>query len=153
MPRLTEQIIVPHSADNLFLLVRDIRRYPDFIKWIGRMRVLEEAPDAEPYTCIGEAAVTFKGFEQTFSTHVRADRAAARIDVELHRGPFRHLRNRWTFEPQADDRTRIHFFIDYDFRNPVLSMLARANGRLAVNRIMAAFRAEADRRFAGTPDS
>jgi coenzyme Q-binding protein COQ10 len=151
VPRLTEQLLVPHPADDLFQLVRDIRRYPDFIKWISRMRVLDESAGTEPYHCLGEAAVSFKGFEQTFSTHVSADRAARQIEVELHRGPFRRLRNRWTFIPQGPDRTRIHFFIDYEFRNPVLGMLARSNGRTAVTRIMAAFRAEADRRFGAPP--
>jgi coenzyme Q-binding protein COQ10 len=147
VPRLSEQILVGHDADQLYELVRDIRTYPDFIKWVQKMQVFNETEDGDLYRCVGEVEVTFKGFDETFSTHVRANRASRRIDVELDRGPFRHLRNRWQFDPRGEQRTRVHFFIDYEFSNPVLSLLARTNMRRAVDRIMQAFRSEADRRY------
>ncbi len=131
----------------MYELVKDIRRYPEFIRWIHRMQVSGEAEEHDQYTCTSEVDVRFKGFDERFSTHIKADRAARRIEVSLVRGPFRHLRNRWQFDPQDDGRTRVHFFIDYEFRNPLLGLLARANSRLAVERIIAAFRAEADRRY------
>ncbi|MEM8617297.1 MAG: type II toxin-antitoxin system RatA family toxin [Pseudomonadota bacterium] len=148
MPRLTEQLLIPHSADNLYELVRDIRRYPEFIRWIRRMRVSNEQGDGSAtYSCVGEADVTFKGFDETFSTSVKGDADTRTIEVGLARGPFRHLKNRWQFDPRDDGKTRVHFFIDYEFKNPILGMLARTNSRLAVDKIMKAFRAEADRRF------
>ena len=114
VPRLSEQIMIPHAADDLYDLVRDIRRYPEFIRWITRMKVSEETTaDNGRYQCIGEAAVHFKGFDETFSKHVEADPDRRTIEVKLARGPFRHLKNRWQFDPQADGRTRVHFFIDY----------------------------------------
>ena len=148
MPRLSEQILLAHEAEQLFDLVRDIRRYPEFIRWITAMRVSDESDDGQgAYRCVGEASVHFKGFDETFATTVQADKSRRTIDVALARGPFRHLRNRWQFDPQGEGRTRVHFFIDYEFKNPVLGLLARSNSRLAVDKIMAAFRAEADRRF------
>ncbi len=148
MPKVSEQLLIPHDADNLFELVRDIRGYPAFIRWIKTMRVSDEAEDEQGfYTCTGEADVHFKGFDETFSTGVKADKAKRTIEVRLARGPFRHLKNRWQFDPQGENRTRVHFFIDYEFKNPILGMLARTNSRLAVDKIMGAFRAEADRRF------
>lgn len=148
MPRVSEQVLIPHSADNLYELVRDIRRYPEFIRWIRSVSVENETGDADGlYNCLGTAAVHFSGFDERFSTHVQADPAQRKIDVKLARGPFRHLRNRWQFDPRDDGRTRVHCFIDYEFRNPVLGLLARTNSRLAVENIIDAFRAEADRRF------
>ena len=148
MPRVSEQVLIPHSADNLYELVRDIRRYPEFIRWIRSVDVEDEAGDAHSqYTCLGTAAVHFKGFDERFSTHVIGDPDARKIEVKLKRGPFRHLRNRWQFDPRDDGKTRVHCFIDYEFKNPVLGLLARTNTRLAVEKIIGAFRAEADRRF------
>lgn len=134
----------------MYDLVRDVRRYPEFIKWITTMSVSSEQDEAESYKCIGTADVHFKGFDERFSTHVEAWPATRQIEVKLARGPFRHLRNKWQFDDRGDGHTRVHFFIDYEFRNPILSLLARSNSRLAVEKIMQAFRAEADRRYART---
>ncbi|MEM9054722.1 MAG: type II toxin-antitoxin system RatA family toxin [Pseudomonadota bacterium] len=148
MPRVSEQVLIPHSADNLYELVRDIRRYPEFIRWITRIEVSQEQGDATTaYSCMGKASVHFKGFDETFSTHVKGDPATRRIEVRLARGPFRHLRNRWQLDPRGDGKTRVHCFIDYEFKNPILGLLARTNTRMAVEKIIGAFRAEADRRF------
>ena len=95
----------------------------------------------------GEASVGFKGFSERFSTDVAADPEKRTIDVSLVRGPFRRLKNRWALGKASDGTTLVDFFIDYEFRNPVLSLLARANTDLAVSKIMTAFRQEADRRY------
>lgn len=147
MPRLSEQILIPHTPENLYDLVKDVRRYPEFIRWITRLDVTDETEDSGIYTCTGTVNVAFKGFQERFSTHVKADPAKRQIDVKLARGPFRHLRNRWTFQPIGELETRIHFHIDYEFKNPVLSLLARANTALAVEKIIQSYRVEADRRY------
>lgn len=148
MPKVSEQVLLPHSADDLYQLVRDIRRYPEFIRWITRVKVSEETGDAtSAYSCLGQASVHFKGFDEVFSTYVKGDPEARQIDVSLARGPFRRLKNRWVFDPKESGKTRVHCFIDYEFRNPILNLVARANTRLAIEKIMSAFSAEADRRF------
>jgi len=140
MPKVSEQVLIPHRAENLYELVRDIRRYPEFIRWITKVSVSEEQGRVdEAYTCLGTASVHFKGFDERFSTHVTADPSARRIDVNLARGPFRHLRNRWQFDPRGDGKTRVHCYIDYEFKNPILGLLARSNSRLAVEKIIDAF--------------
>ena len=148
MPRVSEQVLIPHNADDLYGLVLDIRRYPEFIKWITRVAVTQEHGErTDSYKCLGSASVRFSGFDEKFSTYVKGDPDARIIDVKLESGPFRHLRNRWQFDPREDGKTRVHCFIDYEFKNPVLRLLARTNSRLAVEKIIDAFRVEADRRF------
>ena len=111
------------------------------------MKVTERSPDGHVRRFRGEADVGFKGFSEVFATDVRANPDHRTIEVELAHGPFKKLRNSWKLKPKTDDETIIDFFIDYEFRNPVLSLLARANTELAVTRIMKAFREEADRRY------
>ena len=61
MPRVSEQVLIPHGADDLYELVRDIRRYPEFIRWIRSVEVEDEAGDADSqYTCLGTAAFILK---------------------------------------------------------------------------------------------
>ena len=114
------------------------------------MSVSQEDDSPAHYRCVGTARVHFKGFDERFATHVTGLPDQRRIDVKLADGPFRHLRNRWQFDDRGDGHTRVHFFIDYEFRNPLLSMLARSNSRVAVAKIMSAFRDEADRRYTRT---
>ncbi len=147
MPTLSKQVVIPHSAEDVFDLVADIKRYPDFIKWIRSMKVIPLNMEGAIKHYRGDADVGFKGFSERFSTDVVADSLNKSIKVDLARGPFRHLRNRWHMKADGEGRTVIDFYIDYEFRNPMLSMIARANTNLAVNKIMQAFKDEADRRY------
>ncbi len=136
----------------MFELVADIRRYPEFVRWIKSMRVRDERQEGERRHCLGQAMVGFKGFSEFFSTRVMADRETRKVIVNLEKGPFRKLHNRWTMTPVENGGTRIDFHIDYAFSNPILSMLAAANFDLAVERIMRSFTDEADRRFGASGD-
>ena len=151
MPRYTTTLTLPYAADDLFDLVADIKRYPDFVRWIRTMAVSGERTDSAGVRhALGDARVGFRGFSERFATQTAADPAARVITASLVRGPFRKLENRWTFTPEATGATRIDFEIDYAFSNPILAMLARTNLGLAVDRIMAAFKDEAARRYERT---
>lgn len=147
MPELSKSLRIPHAPDQVFELVSDIGRYPEFIKWIRSMRVTNQASSGSVFKSRGEASVGFKGFSERFTTDVEADADRKTIAVKLVQGPFRRLKNHWQLRPDDKGGTIVDFDIDYEFRNPVLSLLARANTDLAVNRIMQAFLAEADRRY------
>lgn len=111
------------------------------------MKVTERAPNGHVRQYRGQADVGFKGFSEVFATDVAADPKSNTIQVELAHGPFRKLKNRWALAAEGPDSTIVDFFIDYEFKNPVLALLARANTDLAVNKIMGAFKEEADRRY------
>lgn len=147
MTVLRRSLELPYRADDLFELVSDVGRYPDFIKWIETLSVLDEREEGTAFVVRAEAVVGFLTFTERFTTDVAADREARRVDVSLVRGPFRKLKNRWGFEP-VDGGTRIDFYIDFQFRNFVLQALAAGNMDFAVGRIMDAFKDEAGRRYA-----
>lgn len=151
MAQFTKSVRLPYTPEQCFDLVSDIRRYPDFIKWITAMRVSEEAAlDDIRSSCLGEAVIGFKGFTERFSTRVTKDPSAGTVIASLVKGPFRRLRAEWTITPQ-DRGTDVRLNIDYDFRNPFIGMLAAANHDVAVDRILNAFLEEGRRRFAGPP--
>lgn len=146
MTRFHRIVRIDHDPDNLFELVSDIQRYPDFIRWIQRMDVEEISKAGALQSRIGTAKVGFRGFAETLVTRVEADAYERVIKVSLVRGPLKRLNNSWCFR-RATNGTDVDFSVDFEFQNFLLRALAAANFELAVNRIMAAFIAEADRRY------
>ena len=110
------------------------------------MSVSGERSDGPVQHCLGEASVGFRGFSERFATTVEANEDQGTVEANLVRGPFKHLKNRWRFTP-VESGTEIAFEIDYEFSNFILRMLAKNNFQLAVDKIMGAFLAEADRRY------
>jgi coenzyme Q-binding protein COQ10 len=142
-----QTIDLPYRPEDLFDLVSDVGRYPDFIHWIQSLKLLSEQEDEKRMRCRAEVMVGFKNFRETFITDVDARRNELAIDVSLVRGPFRKLANQWRFEVLPTG-TRVDFFISFEFRNFVLQALADANKTFAINRVIDAFVSEAARRYA-----
>lgn len=146
MTKFHRIVRIDHTPDNLFELVSDIKRYPEFIRWIQQMDVQELSGSENTISRIGTAKVGFRGFSETMATKVDANAQARTIRVSLVKGPLKKLDNAWIFR-EAPTGTDVDFSVDFEFRNFLLRTLAAANFELAVNRIMAAFIAEADRRY------
>ena len=107
--------ILPYAPDQLAALVADVRAYPEFVPWVSSMRAWGEREEVPGVTVIdAEAAVGFSLLTERFSTWVRHDRNAPKVEVGLIRGPFHHLKNRWEFFPHPEG-TRVEFFIDFAF--------------------------------------
>lgn len=147
MPQITRHLDLPYKATEMFELVSDIQRYPEFIKWITALRVKSPDQNGAIITCIGEAIIGFKGFTERFATHVRANFETLTVDVALADGPFKKLENRWTMS-HRDNGCHLQFEIDYEFSNPVLRVLAASNTDLAIDKIMGSFLVEAKKRYA-----
>ncbi|HXQ12964.1 MAG TPA: SRPBCC family protein [Caulobacteraceae bacterium] len=135
--RLTR--VLPYAPEQLFQLVGEVERYPEFVPWITRMRLFnprEVAPGVDELDA--EASVSFAFLTERFSTRVRRDAPAAEIGVGLIRGPFRKLKNRWRFTPQGAG-TLVEFEIDFEFSSRLLDALLRANVGYAMNRLIGCF--------------
>lgn len=141
---------LPYPAEALCRMVGDVRRYPQFIPWIRSLRVLRETPlEGGGWEGVAEAVVGWKAITERFSTKVRSDPAAGMVEVDLVSGPFRSLKNHWRFKDRGDGSTLVAFHIRYEFRNPLLQALVRANQHRAADKIMQAFEHEARRQLGG----
>lgn len=151
MSVFTKSVDTPYAPELAFDLVSDISRYPDFIKWVTAMRVSDVRVVGQGKTTFtGEAAIGFRGVSERFSTKVETDENNGTVTATLIKGPFKHLRAQWQIAELESDGSTIALEIDYEFRNPILRLLAAANEGMAANRIMDAFLAEAKRRYAAT---
>jgi coenzyme Q-binding protein COQ10 len=131
--------ILPYTPAQLFALVGDVERYPQFVPWVLRLRTWDRRADGEGVTLLNaEAEVGFSIVHERFSTRVRLDEPALAIDVDLISGPFRRLQNRWRFEPH-ERGTKLTFEIDFDFKSRLLQALLAANFHHAVERLVGCF--------------
>jgi coenzyme Q-binding protein COQ10 len=120
-------------------LVGDVEAYPQFVPWITSMRVWNVRVGEQGETELdAEAGVGFSFLKERFSTRVRRDPAAGEITVNLLRGPFRRLFNRWRFHEHPDG-TRVEFEIDFEFKSRLLQTLLAANFHHAVDRLIGCF--------------
>lgn len=139
--------VLPYTPDQLFALVGDVARYPQFVPWITSMRTWNARETAPGISSVdAEAGVGFSFLKERFSTRVTRDAGANRIDVNLISGPFRTLKNVWSFEA-TDAGSKIEFDIDFAFKSRLLEALLAANFNHAVDRLMGCFEAEAKRRY------
>jgi coenzyme Q-binding protein COQ10 len=135
--RLTR--ILPYQPEQLFDLVGDVERYPEFIKWITELRAWNRRESADGAVLLdAEARVAFKMVRERFATRVRLDATALAIDVDLISGPFRRLKNRWRFRLHPMG-TELEFAIDFVFGPRFFEVLLAANFEMAVARLIAAF--------------
>jgi coenzyme Q-binding protein COQ10 len=131
---------LPYAPDQLFALVGDVMAYPDFVPWITSMRTWNaRALGEDVETVDAEAGIGFSFLKERFSSRVRRDGAARRIDVTLLSGPFKRLANRWEFCAAEDGGTRVEFDIDFQFKSRLLEALLTANFAHAVDRLMICF--------------
>jgi coenzyme Q-binding protein COQ10 len=125
MPRFNSRRLVKHSAPQMFDLVADVERYPEFVP-------------------LCDMTVSFKLVREAFTSRVTLDRANLKILVEYLRGPFSNLENRWTFEPKSETSCDVGFYLSYEFKSRMLAMLMGTMFDTAFQRFAAAFEKRAD---------
>lgn len=145
MPQFANKRRVRHSASQMFDLVADVERYPEFVPLCKSLKIRQRTarPDGTEVV-VADMTVSFKLVSESFTSRVTLDRAHLKIMVEYLRGPFSNLENRWTFEPKADTECDVGFFIAYEFKSRMLAMLMGSMFDAAFQRFAAAFEKRAD---------
>jgi coenzyme Q-binding protein COQ10 len=137
MPKHSETRHLPYTVEQMFDLVADVRRYPEFLPWVSAMRVRQ---DGETET-VADMIVGFKGLRETFTSRVEKSRPE-RISVEYVDGPLKYLRNDWRFRPEPGG-CAVDFSVDFAFKNRVFEMLAGQVFGTALRRMIGAFETRA----------
>ena len=145
MPRFSSKRRVHHTAQQMFDLVADVERYPEFVPLCRSLKVRQrtQGPDGTEIV-VADMTVSFKLVRETFTSRVTLDRPNLKIVVEYLRGPFSSMENRWTFEPRSDNACDVGFYIAYEFKSRMLAMLMGSMFDAAFQRFAAAFEKRAD---------
>ncbi len=132
---------VPYTPAQIYDLVLDVERYPEFIPWCRAARILSHEADGSFHT---ELVIAFKHIRESYVSRVQGDASAYVIDVTMERGPFHHLTNHWELLPQEDGGCLIDFHIDFEFKTKLLDKLIGGLFNRATQKMVHAFRTRAD---------
>jgi coenzyme Q-binding protein COQ10 len=146
MPRFTNTRRVKHAASEMFDLVADVERYPEFVPLCRDLKIRRRIQEPEGVEIvIADMTVAYKLVREKFASRVTLDRPNLQILVEYIEGPFSHLENRWTFHAVGERVCEVEFFISYEFRSRTLGLLMGSMFDLAFRRFAHAFEQRADR--------
>lgn len=145
MPSFRNKRQVRHRAAEMFDLVADVERYPEFVPLCESLAVRRHVASGEGVDIlVADMTVAYKVFRETFASRVTLDRPRLTIVVEYLDGPFSHLENRWTFRPTGEGSCDVEFYINYEFRSRALGVLMGAMFDTAFRRFAEAFEKRAD---------
>lgn len=155
MPHHAERRLLPYQPRQLFDLVADIERYPEFLPWCVGARIRHRLQGEKGPVLHADLIIGFKMIRERFTSRVTLDPEAGRIDVAFADGPFKYLRNHWVFEPTPQEggrvATTIDFDVDFEFRSRLLETLIQPLFTEAVRRMVAAFESRARQLYGATP--
>src|SRR5580765_881843 len=120
MPLHQETRILPYTAEQMYAVVADIERYPEFLPWCSKLAIVSREKEGESELVTAEMAIAYGALRERYLSRVRLDPRALAIEARHIEGPFKRLDTRWRFVPLASG-SEVHFLIDFAFRNPLLS--------------------------------
>ncbi len=141
-----ERRFLPYKKEDIFNLIADVAKYPEFLPWCLAARVRGES--AESFEA--DLVIGFKMVRETFTSRVDLD-PHKRIDVTYTKGPMRHLNNRWLIE-DTDGGCIVDFDVSFEFRSVILQRLIGALFGEAVRRMVSAFEARASEKCERSSD-
>jgi len=130
---------MPYTPGQIFDLVADVERYPDFLPWCIGSRITRQEDNALE----ADLLVGFKMVREKFGSRVELNAAERLIDVRYTHGPFRYLVNHWKF---LDDEKGclVDFHVDFEFRSRILAKLMGALFTDAVHKMVLSFERRAE---------
>jgi len=149
MPQFSTKRRVRHTATQMFDLVADVEKYPQFVPLCSALTIKSRTEKDGTTVMVADMTVAYKIIRETFTSRVMLDRANRTVLVEYLSGPFKRMQNRWSFHPMGEDACDVEFFIDYEFRSRTLAMLMGAMFDAAFRRFATAFEHRADEIYGG----
>ena len=143
MPHHAETKILPYTANQMFALVADVARYPEFLPWTAAARIRSRKPIEGGEGMEADLVISFKVFRESFGSRVTLLPTENRILTEYIDGPFKHLKSVWTFADRAEGGCEVGFSVDFEFRNAILGRVIGLVFNEAMQRVVRAFEARA----------
>jgi len=148
MPQHRENRHLPYTATQIWDLVADVARYPEFLPWTAAARIRSRSPlpgrGAGAELMEADLVISFKVFRERFGSRVRLIPAENRIETDYLDGPFRYLHSWWQIDPDPAGGCQVRFEVDFEFRNRVLQAVIGLVFDEAMRRIVGAFESRAE---------
>jgi coenzyme Q-binding protein COQ10 len=148
MPKFESKRHVPHRPDQMFDLVADVERYPEFLPLCEGLTVRSRREREGRELLVADMTVGYKAIRETFTTQVLLNREQLTIDVQYIDGPFKYLNNKWVFVADPAGGSTVNFYIDYEFKSRILGALMGSMFDRAFRMFSEAFEARAAKIYA-----
>ena len=143
MPTHTETRQLPYTAQQMYDLVADVSKYPEFLPWTSAARIRRTDDRGDHILMDADLVISFKVFRERFTSRVLLWGVKQRIDTEYLDGPFKYMKSDWHFE-DTEGGCNVHFHVDFEFRNPILQGIIGVVFNEAMQRVVRAFEKRAD---------
>ena len=134
-----ERRIIKHTPSNLFKLVSDVKRYPEFLPWCLGARVKNNRKN----NFEADLIIGFKIYKEIYSSEISLDNINKKIIVNYKDGPFEYLENYWVFKDNKNG-CEVQFMVDFKFKSVFLQTLMETLFSEAVRRMVGAFEKRAN---------
>ncbi len=134
MPQLHETKILPHRAEDLFNLVLDVEKYPEFLPWATKSRVYRR----DETSFLADLTIRYKLLNESYTSRITFERPQ-KIHVEYVDGPFKWMTTDWKFDPVDDYKTLVDFQIDFAVNSSLLAPIFDTFFHEASRRLLSAF--------------
>ncbi len=133
MPTHAEKRTLAYTPEQMYDLVADVGKYPEFLPWCVGARVRTHTETE----LVADLTIGFGPFRESFTSRVALERPH-KVQVSYENGPFRYLNNQWTFDPDPAG-SRISFWVDFEFKSRLLQAAIGVVFNEAVRRMVNAF--------------
>lgn len=137
-----EKKTLPFTQEQLFHVVADVGSYADFLPWCVGSRIIEQNDEF----MIADLIIGYKVIREKFRSKVRFEQNKL-ITVEYLSGPLQNLHNRWRFIDNKDGTTTIDFYVEFEFKNPLLKHLVSIFFDEIIKRMVDAFEERATKLY------
>ena len=136
-----QEIFLNHEAEDLYKIVLDIEKYPEFIPWCHKIIIISKSKDE----LWADMIVSYKYFlPQTFTSHVYFNSNKLLINTDYIKGPLKDLKTQWYFEKLEEKKTKVLFSIHFEFQKFLHQKLAEFFFNLIENKMIDSFKKRAD---------
>lgn len=150
MPTHSETRELPYTAQQMYDLVADVASYPEFLPWTAAARIKSRDDKGDHEVMDADLVISFKVFRERFTSRVVLWPGDKKIDTEYLDGPFKFMKSNWHFEDANDGTCKVHFFVDFEFKNMVLQKIIGVVFNEAMQRVVRAFEKRAAALYGAT---
>ncbi len=137
-----ERRVINHTPSNLYKLVSDVKKYPEFLPWCLGARVKNNKKNSFDADLI----IGFKIYKEIYSSQIFLDQFNKKITVNYKSGPFEYLQNHWIFNENKKG-CEVEFMVNFKFKSVFLQTLMETLFAEAVKRMVSAFENRANQLY------
>jgi coenzyme Q-binding protein COQ10 len=138
MPTHSETRPLPYTAQQMYDLVADVAKYPQFLPWCAAARIRRTVPQGNATMMEADLVISFKVFRERFGSRVVLFPDDLKVDTEYLDGPFKYMKSTWGFV-DTEQGCDVSFFVDFEFKNAILQGIIGVVFNEAMHRIVRAF--------------